>query len=88
MAGLDRAKLKTIAIVAMVCDHIAWGFVEFMSPLGQVMHIIGRFTLPIMCYFVAEGFQHTASKKRYMMRMAFFSVVSMLPLIPLKYYNG
>ena len=79
MAGLDRTKLKIIAIIAMVCDHIAWGFVEFMSPMGQVMHIIGRFTLPIMCYFVAEGFRHTASKKRYIMRMAFFSVVSMLP---------
>ena len=79
MTGLDRTQLKIIAIAAMVCDHIAWGFVEFMSPLGQFMHIIGRFTLPIMCFFIAEGFCHTSSKKGYIMRMAFFSVVSMLP---------
>lgn len=67
MTGLDRTQLKIIAIAAMVCDHIAWGFVEFMSPLGQFMHIIGRFTLPIMCFFIAEGFGHTSSKKGYIM---------------------
>ena len=68
-----------IAICAMVCDHIAWGFVEFMSPLGQVMHIIGRLTIPIMCFFVAEGFRHTASVKGYMKRMMLFWVVAILP---------
>ena len=79
MAGFNRTQLKLIAICAMVCDHVAWGFVEFMSPLGQVMHIIGRFTIPIMCFFIAEGFRHTSSRKGYLMRMALFSVVAMLP---------
>lgn len=79
MKGLDRTQLKLIAIMAMVCDHTAWGFVEFMSPLGQVMHIIGRLTLPIMCFFIAEGFRHTSSRKEYLLRMLLFSVVSMLP---------
>lgn len=79
MKTLNRTQLKLIAICAMVCDHVAWGFVDFMSPLGQVMHIIGRFTLPIMCFFIAEGFRHTSSVKGYMKRMALFSVVAMLP---------
>jgi len=79
MAGLNRTQLKFIAICAMVCDHVAWGFVEFMSPLGQVMHVIGRLTIPIMCFFVAEGFRKTSSVKGYIGRMAFFSVVAMLP---------
>ena len=79
MKGLDRTQLKLIAICAMVCDHAAWGFVEFMSPLGQVMHVIGRLTLPIMCFFIAEGFRYTSSKKGYIIRMAVFSVVAVLP---------
>ncbi len=79
MHTLNRTQLKLIAICAMVCDHIAWGFVEFMSPLGQVMHIIGRLTLPIMCFFVAEGFRHTSSVKGYIKRMALFWVVAILP---------
>ena len=79
MKGLDRTQLKLIAICAMVVDHTAWGFVEFMSPLGQVMHVIGRFTLPIMCFFVAEGFRKTSDRNGYIKRMALFAVVAMLP---------
>ena len=79
MRGLNRTQLKLIAICAMVCDHVAWGFVEFMSPLGQIMHVIGRLTVPIMCFFVAEGFRHTSSLKGYIQRMALFSVIAMLP---------
>ena len=79
MKGLDRTQLKLIAICAMVCDHAAWGFVEFMSPLGQIMHVIGRFTLPIMCFFIAEGFRKTSSKSGYIKRMMLFSIVAMLP---------
>ena len=73
MRGLNRTQLKLIAICAMVCDHVAWGFVEFMSPLGQVMHVIGRLTIPIMCFFVAEGFRKTSNVKGYVTRMATFA---------------
>lgn len=43
------------------------------------MHIIGRLTVPTMCFFIAEGFRHTKSVKGYIKRMAFFSVVAILP---------
>ncbi len=79
MKGLDRTQLKLIAICAMVCDHVAWGFVEFWSPLGQIMHVIGRFTIPIMCFFVAEGFRKTSNRSEYIKRMMTFSVVAMIP---------
>ena len=79
MKGLNRTQLKLIAITAMVIDHTAWGFVEALTPLGQLMHIIGRLTIPTMCFFIAEGFKHTSSKKRYLGRMAFFWVVTILP---------
>ncbi len=76
---LDRTQLKYLAIIAMVVDHTAWGFVDFMSPLGQVMHIFGRLTLPIMCFFIAEGYRHTSDLKKYIMRMMTFAVVSIIP---------
>lgn len=79
MKGLNRTQLKLIAICAMVVDHTAWGFVEAMTPLGQLMHIIGRLTLPTMCFFVAEGFRYTSDKKRYLGRMAFFAAVTIIP---------
>lgn len=79
MKTLDRRQLKWIAICAMVCDHLAWGFVDFMTPLGQILHLIGRLTLPIMCFFVAEGYRHTSSVKEYIKRMLFFWVVAVIP---------
>lgn len=79
MKTLDRTQLKLIAICAMVCDHVAWGFVEFWSPLGQIMHVIGRFTIPIMCFFVAEGFRKTSSVKEYIKRMTCFWIITIIP---------
>ncbi|MCR4674860.1 MAG: diguanylate cyclase [Lachnospiraceae bacterium] len=77
--SLSRNQLKIIAIIAMVVDHTAWGFVDFMSPLGQIMHIFGRLTLPIMCFFIAEGYRHTSDLKKYIERMITFAVISILP---------
>ena len=54
---LDANQLKLIAIVAMTVDHIAWllfpGYAAGAVPI--VMHIIGRITCPVMCFFIAEG---------------------------------
>ncbi len=79
MKELNRTQLKMIAICAMVVDHVAWGFVEFWTPLGQIMHVIGRLTIPIMCFFVAEGFRHTSSVKEYIKRMMLFWVITIIP---------
>lgn len=79
MKAMDRRQLKGIAICAMVCDHFAWGFVDFMTPLGQSLHIIGRLTLPIMCFFVAEGYRKTSNIKEYVQRMLFFWAVTIIP---------
>ena len=53
--GISKGGLQLLAVAAMVVDHIAWGFVEFETPLGILMHLFGRLTLPIMCFFIAEG---------------------------------
>lgn len=40
------------------------------------MHIIGRVTCPIMCYFIAEGFHHTRNIHKYTARLFLFALVS------------
>lgn len=79
MKGLNRTQLKIIAIAAMVCDHFAWGFCDFMSPIGQILHIVGRFTIPVMCFFVAEGFRKTSNIKKYISRMISFWIIAIIP---------
>lgn len=79
--SLNATQIKTIAIIAMLIDHIAWGFVNTYSLPGQVMHIIGRTTAPIMCFFIAQGYIHTKSLKKYMIRMVIFSLISHIPFV-------
>ncbi|MDL2325163.1 conjugal transfer protein TraX [Ruminococcaceae bacterium OttesenSCG-928-A16] len=81
-AGLTASVLKTIAIVAMAVDHIAFAFVpEYYGPLGAALHFIGRTTAPIMFYFLVEGYHHTRSKNKYTLRLFVFAVVSYLPFV-------
>lgn len=79
--GLNATQIKTIAIVAMLIDHIASAFVSLYTVQGQVMHIIGRLTAPIMCFFIVQGYLHTRSLKKYFARMAIFAVISHFPYV-------
>lgn len=74
--GITSDLLKLIAIVAMVIDHIAWAFVPFGSIAGQLMHIIGRVTAPIMCFMIAEGYHKTHNVKKYAQRLGIFAIIS------------
>ena len=58
-------KLKIIACVSMVLDHI--GFVLF--PNVMVFRYMGRLALPIFAFFIAEGCLHTRSKVKYFLQM-------------------
>jgi hypothetical protein len=93
--GMSAYKLKIIAIIAMLIDHIAWAFVPTGTILGQIMHIIGRITAPIMSYFISEGYYHTHNVKKYALRLAIFAVISHIPYyyfmngqLPISFTNG
>ena len=75
---LNANQIKLIAILAMTIDHIAWmvfpGYPK--APLPIAMHLLGRITCPIMCYFIAEGYHYTRDIKKYTARLFAFSVLS------------
>ena len=77
--SLNRNQLKYLAILAMVVDHIAWAFVPKATLLGQLMHFFGRITGPVMAFFLAEGYLHTRSVKKYALRLALFALISWPP---------
>ena len=79
--GLTANTLKYIAILAMLIDHVAWAFVPTYSVLGQVMHIIGRTTAPIMCFFIAEVYYHTRNVKKYALRLFVFTLIIYIPFL-------
>lgn len=75
---LNSNELKLVAIIAMTVDHIAWAMFDGYptSPLPIFMHIIGRLTCPIMCYFIAEGYHYTKNINKYTFRLFAFAFVS------------
>ena len=73
---LSAFDLKLIAIIAMTVDHIGWMFVPTATAAGQMMHLIGRITLPVMCFFLTEGYHRTHNLRRYAARLAVFSCIA------------
>lgn len=59
----------------MLIDHIG----IFFFPNILALRIIGRISFPIFAFFVAEGFFYTHSKKRYLITMLIFAIVSQVP---------
>lgn len=74
--GLSAWQLKMIAVAAMLIDHIGWAFVNTASLGGQFLHVVGRLTAPIMCFFLAEGYFYTRNLKKYFLRLGAFACIS------------
>ena len=79
--SLSRTTLKYIALAAMLCDHTAYFLVSHSAhPLiFSLMRGFGRFTAPIMCYFLAEGFIFSHSHRKYALRLGIFALLSQIP---------
>ena len=75
---LSGNQLKLIAIFAMTVDHLAWAIFPGYptAPLPLLMHLFGRITCPIMCFFIAEGYHYTRDINRYTARLFLFAVPS------------
>ncbi len=74
---MSSNKLKIIACISMLVDHI--GF--FLFPQIQVLRYIGRIALPIFAYFIAQGCIHTLSRRKY-----FLSVLTLALLCQIVYF--
>lgn len=80
---LNANIIKLLAIIAMTLDHVTWllfpGYPTQALPL--CLHILGRITCPIMCYFVAEGYHYTRDIKKYTRRLFLFALLSHCPYV-------
>ncbi len=72
---LDATVLKIIAIAAMLIDHLG----ATVYPQHRWMRMVGRLTLPIMAFFIAEGAAKTKNKRAYALRLLIFALISEIP---------
>ena len=65
--GLDGFSLKLIALILMTIDHVGYFFASFGAPVW--LRWIGRLAAPVFLFLLAEGFAHTKSREKYLLRM-------------------
>lgn len=72
--GLSSAALHIMAMCFMLLDHM-WATVLAYD----WMTCVGRIAFPIFAFMIVEGFFHTKSLKKYMLRMLIFALVAEIP---------
>lgn len=65
--GLSGAHIKIIGVIMMVFDHLYYMF--NLNGVPAWFHWIGRPVAPMFLFICAEGFAHTRSRKRYLLRL-------------------
>lgn len=81
------AWLKGIAMLSMLTDHVnkaliypcltsGRGALAFVS---NAFDILGRIAFPLFCFLLVEGFFNTRSRKKYLLTLLVFGVISEVP---------
>ena len=82
----NGAQLKYLAFVSMLIDHANNALLTpmlngegFLLHLSNLFSILGRIAFPLFVFFIVEGFFKTRSRKRYLMTLLIFGVISEVP---------
>lgn len=84
---LSGAELKLIAIISMLADHVnkalIYPYLEsnhgFLAFISDVFDIIGRIAFPLFCFMLVEGYFKTRNRKKYLLNLLLFGVISEIP---------
>lgn len=82
----NGAQLKYVAFISMLIDHVNNALITpyldgtgFLLYLSNIFSVLGRIAFPIFVFFIVEGFFKTDSRKKYLMALLIFGVISEVP---------
>lgn len=82
----NGAQLKYLAFVSMLTDHVNNALIipmldgeGFLLYLSNIFSILGRIAFPIFVFFIVEGFFKTGSRRKYLLTLLVFGVISEVP---------
>ena len=83
---LSGAQLKYIAFISMLIDHTNNTLITpMLNGKGALLYIsnafsiIGRIAFPIFMFFLIEGFFKTRNRKKYLVNLLIFGLISEIP---------
>ena len=90
---LSGSWLKVLAMVSMLCDHIAYVVLRFAEHftvkfpfeyhdvflLYSLLRNFGRLAFPLFAFLMVEGFIHTHSRLKYGLCLLLFGLLSIIP---------
>jgi len=69
--SLNAFQLKMLAAALMLVDHIGY----LLLPELPLLRLVGRLSFPLFAFMAANGYRHTASLNRYLLRLALFALL-------------
>ena len=83
---LNGAQLKYIAFLSMLLDHVNNALLVpilegkgFLLQVSNLLSILRRIAFPLFMFFLVEGFFKTKNRKRYLLNLFLFGVLSEVP---------
>ena len=82
----NGAQLKYIAFLSMLIDHTNNALIipmlngeRLLLHVSNLFSVLGRIAFPVFIFFIVEGFFKTSSRKRYLITLLAFGMISEVP---------